>query len=93
MMYCKVRMPKNGFTLLEMLVAMTVAAILSGIFLNIFGTIHHGIVETVSHYELFVTENVKELRCRTSVVRGVSVRKKTCNDVFSDSLIKVHTYF
>ena len=86
-------MPKNGFTLLEMLVAMAVAAILTGVSLNIFGTIHLGVVETMARYELFVAENVEELRCRTSVVRGVSVRKKTCNDVFSDSLIKVHTYF
>ena len=93
MRVCEVRMPKNGFTLLEMLVAMAVAAILTGVSLNIFGTIHLGVVETMARYELFVAENVEELRCRTCVVRGVPMGKMTCKDVFRDSLIKVHTFF
>ena len=84
---------KNGFSLIEMLMAMTVVAILTGVSLNVFGTFHHGIVETTARYEQFVAEKVNELRCRTSVVRGVSKGKMTCNDVFRMIQMENHTYF
>ena len=61
----------QGFTLLEMLVAMTVAAILTTVSLNVYSTFHHGVVETNLHYEQFVSEKVKELRCHTRFVRGL----------------------
>lgn len=62
---------RQGFTLLEMLVAMTVAAILTTVSLNVYSMFHHGFVETSVHYEQFVSEKVKELRCRTRFVRGL----------------------
>ena len=61
----------QGFTLLEMLVAMTVAAILTTVSLNVYSMFHHGVVETSLRYEQFVSEKVKELRCRTRFVRGL----------------------
>ena len=62
---------RQGFTLLEMLVAMTVAAILTTVSLNVYSTFYHGVVETNLHYEQFVSEKVKELRCRTRFIRGL----------------------
>lgn len=62
---------RQGFTLLEMLVAMTVAAILTTVSLNVYSMFHHGVVETSLHYEQFVSEKVKELRCRSRFVRGL----------------------
>ena len=62
---------RQGFTLLEMLVAMTVAAILTTVSLNVYSMFHHGFVETSVHYEQFVSEKVKELRCRTRFIRGI----------------------
>ena len=62
---------RQGFTLLELLIAMTVAAILTTVSLNVYLTFHHGFVETSVHYEQFVSEKVKELRCRTRFVRGL----------------------
>lgn len=62
---------RQGFTLLEMFVAMTVAAILTTVSLNVYSTFHHGVVETNLHYEQFVSEKVKELRCHTRFVRGL----------------------
>lgn len=61
---------QSGFTLLEMLVAMTVAAILMGVSLNVYAMIHQGTFKTSYHYVQFVGEKVNELRCRTSFVRG-----------------------
>lgn len=62
---------RQGFTLLEMLVAITVAAILTTVSLNVYSMFHHGVLETSLHYEQFVSEKVKELRCRTRFVRGL----------------------
>lgn|GEM_PF-3357726 len=62
---------RHGFTLLEMLVAITVAAILTTVSLNVYSMFHHGVLETSLHYEQFVSEKVKELRCRTRFVRGL----------------------
>ena len=62
---------RQGFTLLELLIAMTVAAILTTVSLNVYSTFHHGVVETNLHYEQFVSEKVKELRCRTRFIRGI----------------------
>lgn len=61
----------QGFTLLEMLVAMTVAAILMTVTLNVYLMFQRGIVGTSLHYEHFVSEKVKELRCCTRFVRGL----------------------
>ena len=63
----------NGFTFLEMLVAMTVAAILTAVSLNVYSVIHQGTLKTVYHYGQFVGEMVDELRCRTRFVRGLSM--------------------
>ena len=62
---------RQGFTLLELLIAMTVAAILTTVSLNVYSTFYHGVVETNLHYEQFVSEKVKELRCRTRFIRGL----------------------
>ena len=62
---------RYGFTLLEMLVAITVAAILTTVSLNVYSMFHHGVLETSLHYEQFVSEKVKELRCRTRFARGL----------------------
>ncbi len=62
---------RHGFTLLEMLIAMTVAAILTTVSLNVYSMFHHGVLETSIHYEQLVSEKVKELRCRTRFVRGL----------------------
>lgn len=61
----------RGFTLLELLVALTVATILTTVSLNVYSTFHHGIVESSLRYEQFVSEKVNELRCRTRFVRGL----------------------
>ncbi|MBR6450959.1 MAG: type II secretion system protein [Fibrobacter sp.] len=74
---------QSGFTLLEMLVAMTVAAILTGVSLNVCAMIHRGAFETSLRYGLFVSEKVKELRCLTSFVRGV-MQGTACNSMQSD---------
>ena len=62
---------RHGFTLLEMLVAMTVAAILTTVSLNAYSMFHHGVVETSDGYVRFATEKIQELRCRTRFVRGL----------------------
>lgn len=62
---------EKGFTLLEILVAITVAAILTGVSLNVYTMLHHGIVETSYGYIQFATENAQALRCRTRFVRGL----------------------
>ena len=87
------RSSNNGFTLVEMLVALVVAAVLTGVSLNIFGTFCHGIAETTARYERFLTEKVTELRCRTRFVRGVANNVFPCNDAFGDSYVNLHTYF
>ena len=61
----------RGFTLLEMLVALTVAAILIAVSLNVYAMFHHGMAETSGNYVRFATENANELRCRTRFVRGL----------------------
>ena len=62
----------RGFTLLEMLVALTVAAILIAVSLNVYAVLCHGMAETSDNYVRFATENANELRCRTRFVRGIS---------------------
>ena len=62
----------RGFTLLEMLVALTVAAVLTTVTLNVYALFHQGILETSERYVHFATENAQELRCRTRFVRGIS---------------------
>ena len=73
---------QSGFTLLEMLVAMTVAAILTGVSLNVYAMIHRGTFEKSHRYGLFVSEKVNELRCRTGFVRGV--QGAACDSTQSD---------
>ncbi len=62
---------RQGFTLLEMLVAMTVAAILTTVSLNVYSMFHHGVVATSDNYVHFATGKAQELRCRTRFVRGL----------------------
>lgn len=62
---------KKGFTLVEMLVAVTVASILTGVALNVYGMFHRGVVGTSDGYVRFATEQVRELRCETRFVRGL----------------------
>ena len=62
----------RGFTLIEMLVALMVAAILIAVSLNVYAVFHHGMAETSGNYVRFATENANELRCRTRFVRGIS---------------------
>ena len=83
----------NGFTLVEMLVALTVAAVLTGVSLHVFGTLHHGTTETMARYERFLTEKVTELRCRTRFVRGLGNCIFRDNRAFQDSSVNLHTYF
>ena len=71
---------RHGFTLLEMLIAMTVAAILTTVSLNVYSMFHHGVLETSLHYEQFVSEKVKELRCRTRFVRGLPLCDTTSGE-------------
>jgi prepilin-type N-terminal cleavage/methylation domain-containing protein len=61
----------QGFTLLEMLIAMTVAAILTTVSLNVYSMFHHGVVATSDNYVHFAAEKAQELRCRTRFVRGL----------------------
>lgn len=65
-----------------MLVAMTVAAILTGVSLNVYAMIHRGTFETSHRYGLFISEKVNELRCRTGFVRGV--QGAACDSTQSD---------
>ena len=61
----------RGFTLLEMLVALTVVAILIAVSLNVYAVFHHGMAEALDRYVRFATESANELRCRTRFVRGL----------------------
>jgi len=61
----------KGFTLLELLVAVAVAAILTGSSIRVFGMFQHGMVESSYRYGLFVTDRALDLRCRTRFVRGL----------------------
>ena len=69
----------RGFTLIEMLVALTVAAILAGVSLNVFSMFHHGMVGASVRYEQFAGGKIKELRCRTRFVRGISPSLPPCD--------------
>lgn len=76
---------EKGFTLLEMLVAITVAAILTGVSLRVYSMFHHGIVETSLRYGTFAGEQIRELHCRTRFVRGLppcetNAQQPTTND-------------
>jgi len=62
---------RYGFTLLEMLVAITVAAILTTVSLNVYSMFHHGVVATSDNYVHFATGKAQELRYRTRFVRGL----------------------
>lgn len=62
----------RGFTLLEMLVALMVAAILTSVSLNVYAQFRHNIAEASDRYVRFATESANELRCRTRFVRGIS---------------------
>ena len=66
------RVQFRGFTLIEMLVALTVAAILTTVSLNVYELFHHGFAESSLNYVRFATEKSQELRCRTRFVRGIS---------------------
>lgn len=61
----------KGFTLVELLVAIAITAILVGVSLNVYVVIYHGFAESTIRYGRFVGENVHELRCRTRFVRGL----------------------
>jgi prepilin-type N-terminal cleavage/methylation domain-containing protein len=90
----KMRSRINGFTLLEMLVAMTVAAILTGVSLNVYAMIHRGALETSLRYGQFVGEKVDELRCRTRFVRGLPPCDDIpCEGAFCDSRMNVRERF
>ena len=69
----------RGFTLLEMLVALTVAAVLTTVSLHVYSMFHHGILESSNKYVLFATERAKDLRCRTRFVRGISLNAPPCD--------------
>ena len=69
----------KGFTLLEILVALTVAVILAGVSLNVYSMFHHGILESSNNYVLFATERAKDLRCRTRFVRGIPPQTTSCD--------------
>ena len=62
---------RHGFTLMEMLVAMTVAAIITTVSLNAYSMFHRGVVETSDGYVRFAAEKIQELRCRTRFLRGL----------------------
>ena len=69
----------QGFTLLELLVAVTVAAVLTTVSLNAYGMFHHAVAETSLHYGNFAGKQVQDLRCRTRFVRGLSPCLDTLN--------------
>ena len=71
----------NGFTLFEMFVALTVAAILTTVSLNVYAMFAHGMTEASVRYERFAGEHIKELRCRTRFVRGISLNMPPCDSV------------
>lgn len=84
----------NGFTFLEMLVAMTVAAILTAVSLNVYSVIHQGTLKTVYHYGQFVGEMVDELRCRTRFVRGLPPCDGVpCEGSFCESQMNIRQRF
>ena len=70
----------RGFTLLEMLVAMVVAAILTTVSQNVYAVFQHGILDASDGYVRFAMENARELRCRTRFARGFP----PCDSVLSD---------
>lgn len=69
----------NGFTLIEMLVSLTVAAILTTVSLNVYAMFAHGMTEAFVRYEQFAGERIKELRCHTRFVRGISLNMPPCD--------------
>lgn len=71
---------RHGFTLLEMLIATTVAAILTTVSLNVYSMFHHGIVATSDNYVHFATGKAQELRCCTRFVRGLPPCDTTSGD-------------
>lgn len=81
----------QGFTLLELLVAVTVAAVLTTVSLNAYGMFHRAVAETSLHYGNFAGKQVQDLRCRTHFVRGLSpcaegprdscISSDSCDDV------------
>ena len=84
----------NGFTLLETLVALTVAAILTTVSLNVYAMFAHGMTEASVRYERFAGEHVKELRCRTRFIRGISLNMPPCDSVgLGASRIDLRTRF
>ena len=69
----------NGFTLIEMLVSLTVAAILTTVSLNVYAMFAHGMTEASVRYEQFAGERIKELRCHTRFVRGILLNMPPCD--------------
>ena len=67
----RMKFSRQGFTLLEMLIAMTVAAILTTVSLNVYSMFHHGTAAASDNYVRFATEHIDDLRCRTRFVRGL----------------------
>ena len=74
-------MQKKGFTLMELLVAMTVVAVLVGVSLNVYETFCHGVSSSSINYVRFATENAQELRCKTCSLRGL-MGSKGCREQF-----------
>ncbi|MDY6397352.1 MAG: prepilin-type N-terminal cleavage/methylation domain-containing protein [Treponema sp.] len=74
-----IKTSRHGFTLLEMLIAMTVAAIITTVSLNVYSMFHHGVVATSDNYVHFATGKAQELRCRTRFVRGLPPCSDTLN--------------
>ena len=71
---------RHGFTLLEMLIAMTVTAIITTVSLNVYSMFHHGVVATSDNYVHFATGKAQELRCRTRFVRGLPLCDTTSDE-------------
>ena len=69
---------ERGFTLLELLVAVTVAAVLTTVSLNAYAMFHHAVSETTLRYGLFAGRQVQDLRCRTRFVRGLPPNAPPC---------------
>ena len=78
----------QGFTLLELLVAVTVAAVLTTVSLNVYGMFHRAVAETSLRYADFAGRRVQDLRCRTRFVRGLS----PCAEGPRDSCISSDSY-
>lgn len=85
---------ENGFTLVELLVATAVAAIFTGMALNVHGMLQRGIVGSSDGYVRYVADRAKELRCRSRFARGLPPCDAVpCEDSFCGSRMNVRKRF